>query len=120
MEEKVELAMELARRTSSQRCLSHNPQFEKQLLKIFLEKTGFELSDSQFECYYNDSLPFEFDAPKIIKCRFHPSAPHSHQPPKEVKLELEAIRHLNTRTAHFLYPDLPVDDLLRDLKHSIT
>lgn len=60
-------------------------------------------------------MEYEFDAPKIVKCRYHPHA----LPNKEVKLEVEAINYYIHKAHNYLYPDIIIDDLMNALKPAI-
>lgn len=57
LEEKLELVRELASLASHEHSLSKNQIFEKKFLSLFLDKTGYQLTPAQFECFYADSLP---------------------------------------------------------------
>ena len=82
---------------------------------MFLDKTGFQFNDYQFECFYSDSLENEFDSPKIIKCRYVPL----NQPHKELKLEGETLEYFISKSAKFLYGDIVVEELINLLKGTI-
>jgi hypothetical protein len=80
-----------------------------------LQSAGFELNAKQYECFYNDSLEYEFDAPKILKCRYYPQ----NQSNKEIKLESEALNYFIFKCSNYLYCDIIVDDLIQAVKPSI-
>lgn len=115
VEEKLWLVRSYAGQLSAEFALCRNQAYEKHFFKLFLEKTGFQCDDYQFECFYSDSLDNEFDAPKLIKCRYVPL----NQPHKELKLEAEALAYFINRGAQFLYADIVVEELINLLRGSI-
>ena len=115
IEEKLWLVKSFAAQLSSEFALCRNQAYEKHFFKLFLEKTGFQFDDAQFECFYSDSLENEFDSPKVIKCRYVPL----NQPHKELKLEAETLAYFIGRGARFLYADLVVEELINALKGPI-